>query len=102
MANNWTRKALFISQVLSHPFGIWWNDSNCSFCLLVLVRGDDEHDQLLSKVKKLELELSQMKSELLTDESMKTSCEKIDVIQEKVSSVTVPVKKPVILPDFDN
>ncbi|KFQ32102.1 SUN domain-containing protein 1, partial [Mesitornis unicolor] len=41
-------------------------------------RDDDEHSQLLSKVKKLELELSQMKSELLTGESMKTSCEKID------------------------
>lgn len=40
-----------------------------------------------------------MKSELLTDESVKTSCEKIDVIQEKVS----PSKKnPMVLPDFDN
>ncbi|XP_010141145.1 PREDICTED: SUN domain-containing protein 1 [Buceros rhinoceros silvestris] len=50
------------------------------------LRDDDEHDQLLSKVKKLELELSQMKSELLTDESVKTSCEKMDVIQEKVDA----------------
>ncbi|XP_074775778.1 SUN domain-containing protein 1 isoform X7 [Athene noctua] len=50
------------------------------------MRDDDEHNQLLSKVKKLELELSQMKSELLTEESMKTSCEKIDVIHEKVDA----------------
>lgn len=33
-----------------------------------------------------------MKSELLTGESAKTSCEKIDVIHEKVSSVTILVK----------
>ncbi|XP_075371794.1 SUN domain-containing protein 1 isoform X7 [Mycteria americana] len=50
------------------------------------VRDGDEHNQLLSKVKKLELELSQMKSELLTGESVKTSCEKIDVIHEKVDA----------------
>uniref|UniRef100_A0A8C0BB20 Sad1 and UNC84 domain containing 1 n=1 Tax=Buteo japonicus TaxID=224669 RepID=A0A8C0BB20_9AVES len=50
------------------------------------VRDNDEHGQLLDKVKKLELELSQMKSELLTGESMKTSCEKIDVIHEKVDA----------------
>ncbi|XP_049691411.1 SUN domain-containing protein 1 isoform X6 [Accipiter gentilis] len=50
------------------------------------VRDDGEHGQLLDKVKKLELELSQMKSELLTGESMKTSCEKIDVIHEKVDA----------------
>ncbi|XP_075021344.1 SUN domain-containing protein 1 isoform X10 [Calonectris borealis] len=50
------------------------------------VRDDDEHSQLLSKVKKLELELSRMKSELLTGESVKTSCEKIDVIHEKVDA----------------
>ncbi|XP_042654337.1 SUN domain-containing protein 1 isoform X5 [Tyto alba] len=50
------------------------------------MRDDDEHNQLLSKVKKLELELSQMKLELLTEESVKTSCEKIDVIHEKVDA----------------
>ncbi|KAM6121741.1 SUN domain-containing protein 1 isoform 2-T3 [Phoenicopterus ruber ruber] len=50
------------------------------------VRDDDEHNQLLSKVKNLELELSRMKSELLTGESVKTSCEKIDVIHEKVDA----------------
>ncbi|KAM6196826.1 SUN domain-containing protein 1 isoform 5-T6 [Sarcoramphus papa] len=49
-------------------------------------RDDGEHNQLLSKVKKLELELSRMKSELLTEESVKTSCEKIDVIHEKVDA----------------
>ncbi|KFQ17909.1 SUN domain-containing protein 1 [Merops nubicus] len=52
------------------------------------MRDDDEHIQLLSKVKKLELELSQMKSELLTEESVKTSCKKIHetVIHEKVDA----------------
>ncbi|XP_074014587.1 SUN domain-containing protein 1 isoform X1 [Numenius arquata] len=50
------------------------------------VRGDDDHSQLLSKVKKLELELSQLKSELLSGESMRTSCEKMDVIHEKVGA----------------
>ncbi|XP_053936048.1 SUN domain-containing protein 1 isoform X2 [Cuculus canorus] len=50
------------------------------------VRDDDEHSQLLSKVKKLELELSQMKSELLTGENMKMTCEKIDAIHEKVDA----------------
>ncbi|NXQ94249.1 SUN1 protein, partial [Sagittarius serpentarius] len=50
------------------------------------VRDDDEHSQLLSKVKNLELELSRMKSELLTGESVKMSCEKIDVIHEKVDA----------------
>ncbi|KAM6320296.1 SUN domain-containing protein 1 isoform 1-T1 [Podargus strigoides] len=50
------------------------------------MRDDDEYNQLLSKVKKLELELSQMKSELLSGESEKRSCEKIDVIHEKVDA----------------
>ncbi|KFQ71829.1 SUN domain-containing protein 1 [Phaethon lepturus] len=48
------------------------------------VRDDDEHSQLWTKVKQLELELSRMKSELLTGESVKSSCEKIDAIHEKV------------------
>lgn len=48
----------------------------------------------MSKIKKLELELASMKSELLSGESVKTSCEKMDVIHEKVgsTSLTVPVK----------
>ncbi|XP_064529165.1 SUN domain-containing protein 1 isoform X5 [Pseudopipra pipra] len=50
------------------------------------VRDDDQHSQLMSKIKMLELELSQMKSELLSEGSMKTSCEKIDVIHEKVDA----------------
>ncbi|XP_064376291.1 SUN domain-containing protein 1 isoform X6 [Dromaius novaehollandiae] len=49
-------------------------------------RDGDEHNNLLSKVKKLELELSQMKSELLNWQSVKTSCDKIDVIHEKVDA----------------
>ncbi|XP_029813773.1 SUN domain-containing protein 1 isoform X6 [Manacus vitellinus] len=50
------------------------------------VRDDDQHSQLMSKIKMLELELSQMKSELLSGGSMKTSCEKVDVIHEKVDA----------------
>ncbi|XP_027582011.1 SUN domain-containing protein 1 isoform X2 [Pipra filicauda] len=50
------------------------------------VRDDDQHSQLMSKIKMLELELSQMKSELLSEGSVKTSCEKIDVIHEKVDA----------------
>lgn len=63
--------------------------------LLVFVRDDDQYSLLMSKIKKLELELSYMKSELLPGESVKTSCEKMDVIHEKVgsaTSLTVPVK----------
>ncbi|XP_025939126.1 SUN domain-containing protein 1 isoform X5 [Apteryx rowi] len=50
------------------------------------MRDGDEHNHLLSKVKKLELELSQMKSELLNWQSVKASCDKIDVIHEKVDA----------------
>ncbi|XP_050173365.1 SUN domain-containing protein 1 isoform X4 [Myiozetetes cayanensis] len=50
------------------------------------MRDDDQHSQLMSKIKTLELELSQMKSELLSGESVKTSCEKIDAIHEKVDA----------------
>ncbi|KFP81402.1 SUN domain-containing protein 1 [Apaloderma vittatum] len=50
------------------------------------MRDDDERNQLLPKIKKLELELSRMKSELLTEESLKTSCKKIDDIHEKVDA----------------
>ncbi|XP_067407008.1 SUN domain-containing protein 1 isoform X6 [Emydura macquarii macquarii] len=51
------------------------------------VSGSDEQNQhLLSKVKQLELELAQMKSELLTSQSLKTSCEKVDMIHEKVDA----------------
>ncbi|KFV01627.1 SUN domain-containing protein 1 [Pterocles gutturalis] len=55
------------------------------------VRDYDEHTQLLSKVEKLELELSQMKSELLTGVSVKRSCEKIDVIHQKAEYVKLVV-----------
>ncbi|XP_032559843.1 SUN domain-containing protein 1 isoform X6 [Chiroxiphia lanceolata] len=50
------------------------------------VRDDDQHSQLMSKIKMLELELSQMKSELLSGGSVKTSCEKVDAIHEKVDA----------------
>lgn len=67
--------------------------------LLVFVRDDDQQNLLMSKIKKLELELAYMKSELLSGESVKTSCEKMDVIHEKVgsaTSLTVPVKFDII------
>ncbi|XP_053848505.1 SUN domain-containing protein 1 isoform X5 [Vidua macroura] len=50
------------------------------------VRDDDQYSLLMSKIKKLELELASMKSELLAGESVKTSCEKMDVIHEKVDA----------------
>ncbi|XP_074821348.1 SUN domain-containing protein 1 isoform X3 [Natator depressus] len=51
------------------------------------VSGSDEQNQhLLSKVKQLELELAHMKSELLTPQDLKTSCEKVDMIHEKVDA----------------
>ncbi|KAM4891925.1 SUN domain-containing protein 1 isoform 3-T4 [Sylvia borin] len=50
------------------------------------VRDDDQYSLLMSKIKKLELELANMKSELLSGESVKTSCEKMDVIHEKVDA----------------
>uniref|UniRef100_A0A8C5IA54 Sad1 and UNC84 domain containing 1 n=1 Tax=Junco hyemalis TaxID=40217 RepID=A0A8C5IA54_JUNHY len=50
------------------------------------VRDDDQYSLLMSKIKKLELELASMKSELLSGESVKTSCEKMDVIHEKVDA----------------
>ncbi|XP_063027891.1 SUN domain-containing protein 1 isoform X3 [Melospiza melodia melodia] len=50
------------------------------------VRDDDQYSLLMSKIKKLELELASMKSELLSGESVKTSCEKMDVINEKVDA----------------
>ncbi|XP_058671978.1 SUN domain-containing protein 1 isoform X3 [Ammospiza caudacuta] len=50
------------------------------------VRDDDQYSLLMSKIKKLELELASMKSELLSGENVKTSCEKMDVINEKVDA----------------
>ncbi|KAM4765539.1 SUN domain-containing protein 1 isoform 4-T7 [Cyanocitta cristata] len=50
------------------------------------VRDDDQYSLLMSKIKKLELELSHTKSELLSGQSVKTSCEKMDVIHEKVDA----------------
>ncbi|XP_041318290.1 SUN domain-containing protein 1 isoform X3 [Pyrgilauda ruficollis] len=50
------------------------------------VRDDDQYSLLMSKIKNLELELASMKSELLSGESVKMSCEKMDVIHEKVDA----------------
>ncbi|XP_075755665.1 SUN domain-containing protein 1 isoform X13 [Pelodiscus sinensis] len=47
---------------------------------------DEQNQQLLSKIKQLELELAHMKSELLTSEGLKTSCEKAEMIHEKVDA----------------
>ncbi|EMP30631.1 SUN domain-containing protein 1 [Chelonia mydas] len=56
-------------------------------CLPTYIYGSDEQNQhLLSKVKQLELELAHMKSELLTPQDLKTSCEKVDTIHEKVDA----------------
>uniref|UniRef100_A0A8C6YVX3 Sad1 and UNC84 domain containing 1 n=1 Tax=Nothoprocta perdicaria TaxID=30464 RepID=A0A8C6YVX3_NOTPE len=55
--------------------------------LLMQIISDLEHNHLLSKVKKLELDLSQMKSELLNWQSVKTSCEKIDVDAQVKESI---------------
>ncbi|OXB67597.1 hypothetical protein ASZ78_004715 [Callipepla squamata] len=63
------------------------------------MRDGDEHNQLLSRVKKLELELSQVKSDLLTGDSVKTSCEKIDVIHEKVDAQVKESVKMMIFGD---
>ncbi|NXB86424.1 SUN1 protein, partial [Vidua chalybeata] len=51
------------------------------------VRDDDQYSLLMSKIKKLELELASMKSELLAGESVKTSCEKMDVDAQVKESV---------------
>ncbi|XP_041257405.1 SUN domain-containing protein 1 isoform X2 [Onychostruthus taczanowskii] len=50
------------------------------------VRDDDQYSLLMSKIKNLELELASMKSELVSGESAKMSCEKMDVIHEKVDA----------------
>ncbi|NXJ12075.1 SUN1 protein, partial [Odontophorus gujanensis] len=55
------------------------------------MRDGDEHNQLLSRVKKLELELSQVKSELLTGDSVKMSCEKMDVDAQVKESVKMMI-----------
>ncbi|KAM9555364.1 SUN domain-containing protein 1 isoform 9-T15 [Guaruba guarouba] len=49
-------------------------------------REDDAQSQILARVKELELELSQIKSEVSTMESVKRSCGKIDAIHEKVDA----------------
>ncbi|XP_057272780.1 SUN domain-containing protein 1 isoform X9 [Pezoporus wallicus] len=46
----------------------------------------DAQSQILARVKELELELSQIKSEVSTMESVKTSCGKIDAIHGKVDA----------------
>uniref|UniRef100_A0A8B9IV32 Sad1 and UNC84 domain containing 1 n=1 Tax=Amazona collaria TaxID=241587 RepID=A0A8B9IV32_9PSIT len=47
---------------------------------------DDAQSQILARVKELELELSQLKSEVSTMEGVKRSCGKIDAVHEKVDA----------------
>ncbi|XP_074137200.1 SUN domain-containing protein 1 isoform X6 [Sminthopsis crassicaudata] len=49
-----------------------------------IISGVDERQHLMSKVKHLELELGHLKSELLTWQDLKTSCDKVEVMHEKV------------------
>ncbi|KAM4656237.1 SUN domain-containing protein 1 isoform 1-T5 [Amazona ochrocephala] len=49
-------------------------------------REDDVQSQILARVKELELELSQLKSEVSTMEGVKRSCGKIDAVHEKVDA----------------
>ncbi|OWK61893.1 SUN domain-containing protein 1 [Lonchura striata] len=63
------------------------------------VRYDDQHSLLRSKIEELELELASMKSKLLSGEGVKTSCEKMDVVLEKVDA---QVKESVKLMLFGN
>ncbi|XP_043834461.1 SUN domain-containing protein 1 isoform X13 [Dromiciops gliroides] len=51
-----------------------------------IISGVDERQHLLSQVKNLELELGHLKSELLTWQSLKTSCEKVETMHEKVDT----------------
>ncbi|XP_074867177.1 SUN domain-containing protein 1 isoform X2 [Carettochelys insculpta] len=47
---------------------------------------DEQNQHLLSKIKQLELDLVHVKSELLPPQVLKTKCEKIDTIHEKVDA----------------
>ncbi|XP_031797372.1 SUN domain-containing protein 1 isoform X7 [Sarcophilus harrisii] len=51
-----------------------------------IISGIDERQHLISKVKHLELELGHLKSELLTWQDLKTSCDKIEAVHEKVDT----------------
>ncbi|XP_051856423.1 SUN domain-containing protein 1 isoform X1 [Antechinus flavipes] len=51
-----------------------------------IISGVDERQHLMSKVKHLELELGHLKSELLTWQDLKTSCDKIEAVHEKVDT----------------
>ncbi|XP_014651113.1 PREDICTED: SUN domain-containing protein 1 [Ceratotherium simum simum] len=50
------------------------------------ISGTDEGQHLLSVVRHLELELGHLKSELSNWQHLKTSCEKVDTIHEKVDA----------------
>ncbi|XP_030068066.1 SUN domain-containing protein 1 isoform X5 [Microcaecilia unicolor] len=65
-----------------------------------IARGDDEKDQhLMNKIHQLELDLAQIKIDLLDWQSLKTSCEKVDTIYEKVDD---RIKESVKMTIFGN
>nr|XP_034988142.1 SUN domain-containing protein 1 isoform X5 [Zootoca vivipara] len=47
---------------------------------------DEQNKHLLSKIKHLELELAHMKSELLSSQGLKTCCDRMDTLHEKVDA----------------
>ncbi|XP_061456453.1 SUN domain-containing protein 1 isoform X11 [Rhineura floridana] len=47
---------------------------------------DEQNQHLLSKIKHLELELAHMKSELLSSQGLKTCCDRMDTLHEKVDA----------------
>lgn len=58
-----------------------------------LASGAEEERYLLSMVKRLELELGQLKSELSSWQHLKTSCEEVDTIHGKASGKMSPPGK---------
>ncbi|XP_077774695.1 SUN domain-containing protein 1 isoform X15 [Podarcis muralis] len=60
---------------------------------------DEQNKHLLSKIKHLELELGRMKSELLSSQGLKTCCDRMDTLHEKVDA---QVKESVKIMLFGN
>ncbi|XP_053221752.1 SUN domain-containing protein 1 isoform X9 [Podarcis raffonei] len=60
---------------------------------------DEQNRHLLSKIKHLELELGHMKSELLSSQGLKTCCDRMDTLHEKVDT---QVKESVKIMLFGN
>uniref|UniRef100_A0A670KE92 Sad1 and UNC84 domain containing 1 n=1 Tax=Podarcis muralis TaxID=64176 RepID=A0A670KE92_PODMU len=60
---------------------------------------DEQNKHLLSKIKHLELELGRMKSDLLSSQGLKTCCDRMDALHEKVDA---QVKESVKIMLFGN